>query len=227
MTSVQAVNPPVLKILVLGESGVGKTNILKRYVHGYFGQETPTCGAGFFTKVVTFTNGDRVSLLFWDIAGPERYGPYTQAYYKSAIGAIIVGDVAKRESFDQTSAWKADLDSKVTFPFAPEEDVMPIPAVLVANKVDLEATRVITSAEIAEKARNDGYVAWCETSARKGEGLERAFDLLVSEIIRKTQIYRSLQNSQSVVEALRDYSGGRLDRRKQDEAADTVAAAHI
>lgn len=143
------------KILVIGDLGTGKTSIIKRYVHQFFSQHyRATIGVDFALKVLTWDDMTLIRLQLWDIAGnrktaqllsqtvrtpfllgQERYGNMTRVYYKEAVGAFIVFDVTRLNTFESVSNWKADLDSKVQLP-----DGSPIPCVLLANKVVLLRT---------------------------------------------------------------------------------------
>ncbi|KAA0202538.1 hypothetical protein HAZT_HAZT006786, partial [Hyalella azteca] len=123
-------NEHLFKILVIGELGTGKTSIIKRYVHQFFSQHyRATIGVDFALKVVSWDANTVIRLQLWDIAGQERFGNMTRVYYKEAVGAFIVFDVTRAQTFDCVSKWKNDLDTKVTLP-----NGSPIPTVLLANK---------------------------------------------------------------------------------------------
>ena len=136
------------KILVIGDLGAGKTSIIKRYVHRFFTQHyRATIGVDFALKVLNWDENTLIRLQLWDIAGKilptcsekkneiyisgqERYGNMTRVYYKEAVGAFIVFDVTRVNTFESVAKWKSDLDSKVQL-----SDGSPIPCVLLANKV--------------------------------------------------------------------------------------------
>lgn len=121
------------KVLVIGDLGTGKTSIIKRYVHQFFSQHyRATIGVDFALKVINWDDNTIIRLQLWDIAGQERYGNMTRVYYKEAVGAFIVFDVTRVQTFESVANWKNDLDSKVQLP-----DGSPIPCVLLANKVSL------------------------------------------------------------------------------------------
>uniref|UniRef100_A0A0P4WRJ4 Ras-related protein Rab n=1 Tax=Scylla olivacea TaxID=85551 RepID=A0A0P4WRJ4_SCYOL len=123
------------KILVIGELGTGKTSIIKRYVHQFFSQHyRATIGVDFALKVLNWDNNTVIRLQLWDIAGQERFGNMTRVYYKEAVGAFVVFDVTRSQTFDAVTKWKTDLDTKVTL-----ADGSPIPTVLLANKVGQQA----------------------------------------------------------------------------------------
>ena len=123
----------LFKILVIGELGTGKTSFIKRYVHQFFSDHyRATIGVDFALKVLQWDEeGTVVRLQLWDIAGQERFGNMTRVYYKEAVGAILVYDLTRKDTFSAIDKWKTDLDSKVVLP-----DGRNIPCVLIGNKCD-------------------------------------------------------------------------------------------
>ncbi|MEQ2171900.1 hypothetical protein GOODEAATRI_015319 [Goodea atripinnis] len=104
----------LFKVLVVGDLGVGKTSIIKRYVHQIFSQHyRATIGVDFALKVLQWDNDTVIRLQLWDIAGQERYGNMTRVYYREAVGALVVFDVTRASTFEAVLKWKDDLDSKV------------------------------------------------------------------------------------------------------------------
>ncbi|KAG7261124.1 hypothetical protein CRUP_004312, partial [Coryphaenoides rupestris] len=119
------------KILVIGDLGVGKTSIIKRYVHHNFSPNyRATIGVDFALKVLHWDQ-ETVRLQLWDIAGQERFGNMTRVYYREAMGAFIVFDVTRPASFEAITKWKEDLDSKLTL-----ANGRNVATVLLANKCD-------------------------------------------------------------------------------------------
>uniref|UniRef100_A0A2K6FV89 Ras-related protein Rab n=1 Tax=Propithecus coquereli TaxID=379532 RepID=A0A2K6FV89_PROCO len=105
------------KLLVIGDLGVGKTSIIKRYVHQNFSSHyRATIGVDFALKVLHWDPETVVRLQLWDIAGQERFGNMTRVYYREAMGAFIVFDVTRPATFEAVAKWKNDLDSKLTLP---------------------------------------------------------------------------------------------------------------
>ena len=104
--------PPCCKVVLLGDSGVGKTCIISRYISGAFDQNTPsTNGASYASKPITFEKLNKtISLDIWDTAGQEKYKSLTKFFYKDAAVAILVYDITKKESFDNIqSYWYGQL----------------------------------------------------------------------------------------------------------------------
>ncbi|XP_066158136.1 ras-related protein Rab-32 [Euwallacea fornicatus] len=173
------------KILVIGDLGTGKTSIIKRYVHRFFTQHyRATIGVDFALKVLNWDENTLIRLQLWDIAGQERYGNMTRVYYKEAVGAFIVFDVTRRNTFESVANWKSDLDSKVQLP-----DGSPIPCVLLANKCDQQKEGLVTNpAKMDEYCKENGFAAWFETSARDNINIDEAAKALVEKVLEKDSI---------------------------------------
>jgi len=125
----------VIKIVLIGESSVGKTNILSRYIKGEYNEDTKTTlGVEFATKL---------KLQIWDTAGQERYKAVTSSFYKSSVGALVVFDITKLSSFEKVDTWIKELKE-----VAGNEVVI----LLVGNKVDLYNQREVSEQQAFEKA---------------------------------------------------------------------------
>lgn len=119
-------------------------------------------------------------LQLWDIAGQERFGNMTRVYYKEAVGAFVVFDLTRIDTFDAVAQWKADIDAKVTW----GEDDKPIPVVLLANKCDLEHNYFgKTKEDMDAYCQEHGFLGWFETSAKDNKGIEEASKALVQYIL--------------------------------------------
>ena len=165
----------MFKVVLVGDSSVGKTNIMSKYLKNEFHEDSKaTVGVEFGSKQFTI-EGHSIKAQIWDTAGQERYKAITSAYYKGAKGAFAVYDITRRSSFESIEKWVNDLsstaDKKVTI-------------VIIGNKSDLEDHRQITKEEGQEKA-NKLQVAFLETSAFSGENLDKAFEMMVNEIYKK------------------------------------------
>ncbi|XP_077356583.1 ras-related protein Rab-32 isoform X2 [Festucalex cinctus] len=161
----------LLKVLVIGDLGVGKTSIIKRYVHQVFSQHyRATIGVDFALKVLQWDHATVVRLQLWDIAGQERYGNMTRVYYKEAVGALVVFDMTRISTFQAVLKWKGDLDSKVAL-----SNGRPVPAVLLANKCDQRCLGLCPKLPKLENfSRDYGFVDWFETSAKNIMAVEEA-----------------------------------------------------
>eukprot|EP01060_Flectonema_neradi_P040999 TRINITY_DN954_c1_g1_i1.p1 TRINITY_DN954_c1_g1~~TRINITY_DN954_c1_g1_i1.p1 ORF type:complete len:216 (+),score=58.01 TRINITY_DN954_c1_g1_i1:64-711(+) len=168
------------KILVVGEGGTGKTCVIRRYVHNIFQMSTKTTiGVDFALKMLHWEGKKQITLQVWDIAGQERYGQMTRVYYQAAVGALVVFDIKKPESFAAVAKWKQDIDNKVYM-----ADNSNIPCVLLANKCDLSPLSDFkTNEEMDAFCEEHGFVGWFETSALKDINIKPAFEELVKHIV--------------------------------------------
>ncbi|XP_068611833.1 ras-related protein Rab-38 [Brachionichthys hirsutus] len=170
----------LLKVLVIGDLGVGKTSVIKRYVHQVFSQHyRATIGLDFALKVLNWDQKTRVRLQLWDIAGQERYGNMTRVYYREAVGALVVFDMTRLSTFQAILKWKGDLDSKVALC-----NGRSVPAVLLANKCDQRCHGLCPKLPKMENfSRDYGFVGWYETSAKDNTNIDAAIACLVRSIL--------------------------------------------
>ena len=180
-----------VKLVLLGDSGVGKTSIVTQYVSGTAPDNVnPTIGAAFVTKDVNI-DGQQLELLIWDTAGQEVYRGLAPMYYRSALIAIIVFDVTKAESFDSVSYWIKELKTNV------EESIV---ILVCGNKIDLEEKRVIEF-QSANSMANENGALYAETSASSGAGVDRMFQVAISNLLQtKGNIIDSPGNNVNIQE---------------------------
>ena len=165
----------MFKVVLVGDSFVGKTNIMSKYLKNEFHEDSKaTVGVEFGSKQFNI-EGHSIEAQIWDTAGQERYKAITSAYYKGAKGAFVVYDITRKGSFDSIDKWISDLtaaaDKKITI-------------VVIGNKCDLEDQRQITKEQGEEKA-SKLEVAFMETSALSGENLDKAFEMMINEVYKK------------------------------------------
>uniref|UniRef100_A0A3Q3W8T9 Ras-related protein Rab n=1 Tax=Mola mola TaxID=94237 RepID=A0A3Q3W8T9_MOLML len=166
------------KVLVIGDLGVGKTSIIRRYVHQtYSTNYRATIGVDFALKVLNW-DSETVRLQLWDIAGQERFGNMTRVYYREAMGALIVFDVTRQATFEAVAKWKEDLDSKLTL-----ADGQSIAVVLLANKCDQGRELTNNAIKMDQFCMDHGFVGWFETSAKDNLNISEAANFLVKHIM--------------------------------------------
>lgn len=158
---------PTLKFVMIGDSGVGKSSLLTRFVEDVFSPSfMSTVGIDFKIRTITLNSGGRVKLQIWDTAGQERFRTITSAFYRGAMGAFLVFDVTEKESFLSLPRWLEDVDR---FGIDPT-----VPRILIGNKCDLVAKRIVGEAEAKVFAAEHGYM-YAETSANSGKNVQDVF----------------------------------------------------
>ena len=167
----------LFKYIIIGDSAVGKSNILLRYVHGKFNEEfQSTLGVEFAAKNIEINN-KIYRIQIWDTAGQESFRSITRAYYKNSVCAFIVYDITNRNSFSNIKIWLDDIQKQ-----CPKTVLL----VLVGNKNDLKEERQISYDEGANFAQENNMLFF-ETSAKNGENIDDLFDISVKTIIEKME----------------------------------------
>ncbi|KAI3900595.1 hypothetical protein MKW92_014870 [Papaver armeniacum] len=162
----------LFKIVLIGDSGVGKSNILSRFTRNEFCLESKsTIGVEFATRTLQ-VDGKTIKAQIWDTAGQERYRAITSAYYRGAVGALLVYDTTKRQTFDNVQRWLRELrdhaDSNIVI-------------LLAGNKSDLKHLRAVNEEEAQVIAEKEG-LSFLETSALEALNIEKAFQTILTEI---------------------------------------------
>jgi small GTP-binding protein len=160
------------KILLLGDTSVGKTCFLKRYTEDTFQDAyLSTIGFDFKFKMVTLKNGKQVKVQLWDTAGQERFRTIAKSYYKGAHGIILIYDVSNPKTYDNIKKWLAQIK---------EEASSKVCIILVANKIDHEE-RVVTEEE-GEKLAKSFNLKIFESSAKENINVTEAFQEVIENI---------------------------------------------
>ena len=164
-----------LKVVVVGDSGVGKTNLIKRFVSNTYNPNTKaTVGVEFLSK--SYKINDQVfKIEIWDTAGQERYKSITAAYYKGAKGALIVYDITQKDSFENINKWMSEVRDKST---------KDLKILIVGNKTDLVDERQVSTEEALSKAKELESPVM-EASALDGSNVKAAFYDLLKEMYKE------------------------------------------
>ncbi|XP_065065965.1 ras-related protein Rab-26-like isoform X2 [Rhopilema esculentum] len=167
---------PEYKVMLIGDSGVGKTCVLVRFKDGAFlsGSFISTVGIDFKNKLLVL-DGSKIKLQIWDTAGQERFRSITHAYYRDAHALLLLYDVSSRKSFENSRAWLSEIQE-----YATGEVVV----MLLGNKADLAKEKVVKREEGAKLAK-DFQVPFLETSAKSGMNIELAFEAAARELVKK------------------------------------------
>merc|ERR1712190_607318 len=164
----------LFKVVLIGDSAVGKSQLLSRFTRNEFMlQSKSTIGVEFATRSIQ-VDGKTVKAQIWASAGQERYRAITSAYYRGAVGALLVYDITKQATFDNVGRWLKELrdhaDSNIVI-------------MLVGNKSDLRHLRAVPTEEAKEFASQNG-LSFIETSALDASNVELAFQNELTEIYR-------------------------------------------
>lgn len=153
------------KYILIGDSGVGKSCLLLQFTDKRFeGVHDITIGVEFGARIITIENQE-VKLQIWDTAGQESFRSITRSYYRGAVGALLVFDVTRRDTFDHVTTWLEDARTNCN---------TPITVMLVGNKCDLENRRQVSRDEAQAFAASKGLV-YLETSAKTSANVDEAF----------------------------------------------------
>ncbi|OHT08248.1 Ras-related protein Rab-10 [Tritrichomonas foetus] len=170
--------PKKRKVIIVGDSNVGKTSVMFTYVEGTFRQHFSTIGAGERTKVVDIGRGMKVNLDMWDTAGQERYKSQLRMYCTNSAVAVLMFDLTDKFTFESLDSWYTTVKDAV------EPDTRYF---IVGNKKDLEKTAGSFQREGDLYAAKIGAVGYFETSAKTGSGIEELFTTIAEEAIKVTR----------------------------------------
>jgi small GTP-binding protein len=173
-----------IKLVVLGDSCVGKSSLLTRYIHGkYYAYQPSTIGAAFMSKsVIVPENGDECMLEIWDTAGQERYRSLASMYYKGADIAIICYDITNINSYLATHTW---IDELCSYTDIHLNGIV----ILCGTKSDLEEDRMVPYEDAEQYTKENGFY-FMETSSKSGSNVDELFEYMTMKIpsIQKSNI---------------------------------------
>lgn len=164
----------LFKVVLIGDTGVGKSNLLSRFTRNEFNLDSKsTIGVEFATKSIQ-AEGKTIKAQIWDTAGQERYRAITSAYYRGAVGALLVYSMDQHGTFENVERWLKELRDHA------EANIV---VMLVGNKSDLRHLRAVETEEATKFAEDNG-LAFIETSALDASGVDTAFQRILTEIYR-------------------------------------------
>uniref|UniRef100_A0A1I8HTL2 Ras-related protein Rab-13 n=2 Tax=Macrostomum lignano TaxID=282301 RepID=A0A1I8HTL2_9PLAT len=193
----------LFKLLLIGDSGVGKTCLLVRFAEDNFSPTfISTIGIDFKVRTIDL-DGKRVKLQIWDTAGQERFRTITTAYYRGAMGIVLVYDVTSQKSFQNIRTWIGNIN---------EHASSDVERMLLANKCDMPDRRMVAT-EQGQKLAAEYQLRFLETSAKSGSNVEEAFFLLAKGIKAKLDGKRSAPGASSGA-ASSEQRGGKQRQRE-------------
>ena len=163
---------PIYKVILVGDSGVGKTCLLSMYVKGFCEQTIPTIAVEFCTKEIELYDGTKIKVQLWDTAGQERFKSLAMTYYRKAFGILLLFDVTKKSSFMACKNYLEEVRNN-----SDKKCVI----YLVGNKIDLENEREVSKEEAINFAKIEN-IKYIETSAVKNMKVNEAFTSLLNNI---------------------------------------------
>jgi len=195
----------LIKLIIIGDSSVGKTNILSQYINKTFTNNSKsTVGVEFASKNVKIEN-KQVLAQIWDTAGQERYKSITSAYYKGAKGAFIVYDITNKSSFESIDKWVQALK---------EYGDKDIAILLIGNKADLEKDREVQTEEGQNKASSFD-MGFTETSAKTGKNVDNIFETMLKEICYKFSLGNEENEGLNIIDNVQKIDIGNSQQNKK------------
>jgi len=177
-------NRILLKVILLGDSGVGKSSIMNQYVHEKFNAEyKATIGADFLTKHLLIDD-QSITMQIWDTAGQERFQSLGIAFYRGADCCALVFDVNDNKTFESITTWKDEFLDKAGI-----SDPKAFPFVLIGNKIDLENRREVSQKRVLNWCADNGHIPYFECSAKEGVGVVQAFSELGTIVLKKQLVH--------------------------------------
>ncbi|EFJ06095.1 rab family GTPase [Selaginella moellendorffii] len=164
----------LFKVVLIGDSGVGKSNLLSRFTRNEFSLESKsTIGVEFATRSIN-VDGKLIKAQIWDTAGQERYRAITSAYYRGAVGALLVYDVTRLVTFENVERWLKELKDHT------DSNIV---VMLVGNKSDLRHLRCVSTEDGQAYSEKEGLY-FMETSALESVNVENSFKQILTQIYR-------------------------------------------
>ncbi len=184
---------PLYKITLLGDGAVGKTALRNRFMGKDFASDyLMTIGADFATRVVEISDTEKIKFQIWDLAGQPRFTAVREMYYRGSTGGLLVFDVTRVPTFENTPSWVTELWKN--------NGKGKVPIILIGNKIDLrggvpnslEPTHgQALGKELSKITSNSGFqVTYLETSAKTGKNVDLAFNFLAENIMKWIQFRR-------------------------------------
>ena len=158
----------VLKLLLLGDSSVGKTSILLKYISNKFDDSSiSTVGVDYMDKIIDY-NKFKIKLQIWDTSGEEKFRTITKNFYRNADGLLVVFDLTKKESYDHIRSWINEA----------KENNDKLKTILIGNKLDLKDERIV-AIDVAKQFAEKNNLKYIETSAKDGTNINESFQAII------------------------------------------------
>lgn len=183
---------PTLKIILIGNSGVGKSSLSCHFTEHHFTDQDTTIGVEFGSENITIDK-ESYKIQVWDTAGQETFRAITKSYYRMAMGVLLVYDVTNPSSFQAIPGWYRSIQENCS-------DNIPI--ILVGNKSDQDNTHRKVTYQEGQTFADQHSILFCETSAKSLESTRNAFVLLAEKIVRENDYLNKKTDSDVTQESL-------------------------
>ena len=192
----------LIKVVLIGDSGVGKTNILTRFTNNTFAEDSKNTVGVDFSALDIMLNGKVVKVQFWDTAGQEKYRAIANAYYKNAHGAIVVYDITNRESFHNIDTWLSEV----------REYASPhLKTLVLGNKTDIEDKRLVLEREGKQfSERKECFFKEVSSKLNEENCVNKAITVLLNEIVA-IQEREDMTRTENDLLSFREYKKNRRD----------------
>lgn len=191
----------ILKVIILGDSGVGKTSLMQQFINGKFSQQyKATIGADFLPKDMAIDD-KQVTMQIQDTAGQERFQSLGVAFYRGSDCCVLVFDVTNTKSFENLQNWRDEFLIQANI-----KDPDSFPFVVIGNKIDVdESKRMVSSKKAQALCASMGNLPYFETSAKEAVNVEQAFDVVARSALQQEE---SLEYSDDYTDAVNIHVDG-------------------
>eukprot|EP00831_Metopus_contortus_P033600 TRINITY_DN2691_c0_g1_i3.p2 TRINITY_DN2691_c0_g1~~TRINITY_DN2691_c0_g1_i3.p2 ORF type:complete len:207 (+),score=33.80 TRINITY_DN2691_c0_g1_i3:181-801(+) len=196
------------KILVIGESSVGKTSLINRFANNrYEGIYKPTIVCEF-ESTERIVEHETMHIQLWDIGGQEHFGGISKIFCRDAVGCAIVCDLSRPATLKSAARWNEEVHASGFFP-----DKAALPTILLCNKLDLlwgapKDLRFLSQEELEAFTTQHGFICYSRVSAKTGEYVQESFEILLKEILHKKVLSRSKKEGIQLVSLKQEKRGG-------------------
>ncbi|GMM48770.1 Rab family GTPase [Pichia kluyveri] len=174
----------LLKVIILGDTEVGKTSLMQQFINGKFSQQyKATIGADFLPKDMIIDDKN-ITMQIWDTAGQERFQSLGVAFYRGSDCCVLVYDVTNLKSFENLTSWRDEFLIQANI-----KDPDNFPFIIIGNKIDLEEGKRLISTKKAQALSNSlGNLPYFETSAKESVNIDQAFEVVARCALKQEEI---------------------------------------
>lgn len=196
-----------IKLIILGNSTVGKTSFLDQFINNKFNNyQLTTIGFNILSKTINLSNGEKIKITFYDTSGQEKYRSIPINFIRNAQGIVLMYDITEIKSFDNINVWLNTIKN------LEGENIVPI--ILIGNKIDLEDERKISNEKGKEKAKNL-KLNFYEISVKDKINIEAPINDLVNQVIKKINNNENVDNDNKKFELVSDNKKDKKDKKKK------------